>query len=120
MVQVLLGLQYMHGQCGIIHTDLKPENVMLTEALCDRVTSPTDAPPPPPTPPPQPAAPLVPCHRHPPPPPLSTHKWVETMFCPSTPDIWLIAWLACQGAIRYGLRLPKSLTAANVWCRLAD
>lgn len=27
--QVLLGLSYLHGQCGIIHTDIKPENVLL-------------------------------------------------------------------------------------------
>ncbi|KAN0062452.1 serine/threonine protein kinase, CMGC [Thecaphora frezii] len=27
--QVLLGLDYMHWECGIIHTDLKPENVLI-------------------------------------------------------------------------------------------
>ncbi|KAL1923560.1 uncharacterized protein VTP21DRAFT_8540 [Calcarisporiella thermophila] len=27
--QVLLGLDYMHRECGIIHTDLKPENVLV-------------------------------------------------------------------------------------------
>ena len=27
--QLLLGLDYMHRVCGIIHTDLKPENVSL-------------------------------------------------------------------------------------------
>jgi serine/threonine-protein kinase SRPK3 len=27
--QVLLGLEYLHDNCGIIHTDLKPENVMI-------------------------------------------------------------------------------------------
>lgn len=27
--QVLLGLDYMHRSCGIIHTDLKPENVLI-------------------------------------------------------------------------------------------
>lgn len=27
--QVLLGLDYLHRECGIIHTDLKPENVMI-------------------------------------------------------------------------------------------
>ena len=26
--QVLLGLHYLHTYCGIIHTDLKPENAM--------------------------------------------------------------------------------------------
>lgn len=27
--QVLLGLDYLHRDCGIIHTDLKPENVLI-------------------------------------------------------------------------------------------
>ncbi|KAJ6482531.1 kinase-like domain-containing protein [Mycena sanguinolenta] len=27
--QVLLGLDYMHRHCGVIHTDLKPENVLI-------------------------------------------------------------------------------------------
>jgi len=27
--QVLLGLDYMHRSCGLIHTDLKPENVLI-------------------------------------------------------------------------------------------
>ncbi|KAI8071585.1 kinase-like domain-containing protein [Gongronella butleri] len=27
--QILLGLDYLHRQCGIIHTDLKPENVLM-------------------------------------------------------------------------------------------
>jgi len=27
--QVLLGLDYMHRYCGVIHTDLKPENVLI-------------------------------------------------------------------------------------------
>ena len=27
--QVLLGLDYMHRSCGVIHTDLKPENVLI-------------------------------------------------------------------------------------------
>jgi serine/threonine protein kinase len=31
-----MGLDYIHRICGIIHTDLKPENVMLTEALRPR------------------------------------------------------------------------------------
>ncbi|KAF9946911.1 serine/threonine protein kinase, CMGC group [Modicella reniformis] len=29
MYQVLMGLDYMHRECGIIHTDLKPENVLV-------------------------------------------------------------------------------------------
>lgn len=37
--QVLLGLDYMHQECGIIHTDLKPENVLIciedVEAVVD-------------------------------------------------------------------------------------
>ena len=32
--QLLLGLDYMHNVCGIIHTDLKPENVVF--ALTER------------------------------------------------------------------------------------
>ncbi|KAG0006750.1 serine/threonine protein kinase, CMGC group [Modicella reniformis] len=28
--QVLMGLDYMHRECGIIHTDLKPENVLVS------------------------------------------------------------------------------------------
>ena len=28
-LQVLLGLDYLHSQCGIIHTDIKPENILL-------------------------------------------------------------------------------------------
>lgn len=27
--QVLLGLDYLHRECGVIHTDLKPENVLI-------------------------------------------------------------------------------------------
>lgn len=27
--QILLGLDYLHRQCGIVHTDLKPENVLV-------------------------------------------------------------------------------------------
>lgn len=46
--QVLCGLHYMHTHCGIIHTDMKPENVLVTisnreiEELASReVTSPS-------------------------------------------------------------------------------
>jgi len=28
-MQVLEGLDFLHSQCSIIHTDLKPENVLL-------------------------------------------------------------------------------------------
>ena len=28
-IQVLIGLDYLHRICGIIHTDLKPENVLV-------------------------------------------------------------------------------------------
>jgi len=28
--QMLLGLDYMHRVCGVIHTDLKPENVVFS------------------------------------------------------------------------------------------
>lgn len=27
--QILKGLDFLHRRCGVIHTDLKPENVML-------------------------------------------------------------------------------------------
>ena len=33
LLQVLQGLDYLHSSLRIIHTDLKPENVMLTRAL---------------------------------------------------------------------------------------
>lgn len=28
-IQILIGLDYMHRICGVIHTDLKPENIMI-------------------------------------------------------------------------------------------
>lgn len=28
--QILIGLDFLHTQCAIIHTDLKPENFLLT------------------------------------------------------------------------------------------
>lgn len=28
-LQVLQGLYYLHAKCGIIHTDIKPENILL-------------------------------------------------------------------------------------------
>jgi serine/threonine-protein kinase SRPK3 len=31
--QVLVALDFLHRECGVIHTDLKPENVMLREPL---------------------------------------------------------------------------------------
>lgn len=34
--RVLIGLDYLHKECSIIHTDLKPENVMLTQPLSRR------------------------------------------------------------------------------------
>ncbi|KAK9806053.1 hypothetical protein WJX73_009418 [Symbiochloris irregularis] len=34
--QVLVALHYLHTTCAIIHTDLKPENIMLTQALRPR------------------------------------------------------------------------------------
>jgi serine/threonine-protein kinase SRPK3 len=45
--QVLLGLDYLHRECGIIHTDLKPENVLIeigdVEQIVRRVVKPNDA-----------------------------------------------------------------------------
>ncbi|KAF9583002.1 serine/threonine protein kinase, CMGC group [Lunasporangiospora selenospora] len=35
--QVLMGLDYMHRECGIIHTDLKPENVLVCVDDVDEV-----------------------------------------------------------------------------------
>ena len=35
--QVLLGLDYLHRECGIIHTDLKPENVLISVHDVERV-----------------------------------------------------------------------------------
>jgi serine/threonine-protein kinase SRPK3 len=31
--QILIGLDYLHSKCAVIHTDLKPENVLLLNAL---------------------------------------------------------------------------------------
>jgi len=39
--QVLVALDFLHKFCGIIHTDLKPENVMLNEPLKPRQVPPT-------------------------------------------------------------------------------
>ncbi|KAG7412860.1 Protein kinase dsk1 [Fusarium oxysporum f. sp. rapae] len=45
--QVLLGLDYLHRECGIIHTDLKPENVLIeigdVEQIVKRVVKPESA-----------------------------------------------------------------------------
>ena len=30
LAQILEGLDYLHSKCKIIHTDLKPENVLMT------------------------------------------------------------------------------------------
>lgn len=35
--QILLGLDYLHRECGIIHTDLKPENVLICIEDVERV-----------------------------------------------------------------------------------
>ena len=39
--QVLLGLDYLHTECGIIHTDIKPENILLcvSEEYVSRLAS---------------------------------------------------------------------------------
>lgn len=31
MKQILSGLQYLHEELGIMHRDLKPDNIMITE-----------------------------------------------------------------------------------------
>ncbi|TPX48798.1 hypothetical protein SeMB42_g02469 [Synchytrium endobioticum] len=35
--QVLMGLDYLHRECGIIHTDLKPENVLLCVNVAETI-----------------------------------------------------------------------------------
>lgn len=37
--QILIGLDYLHSNLKIIHTDLKPENVMLTQSIRDKTQS---------------------------------------------------------------------------------
>lgn len=42
-VQVMLALDYLHRKCGIIHTDLKPENVLIKIKYVDNVINQMDA-----------------------------------------------------------------------------
>ena len=45
--QVLQGLDYLHTDCGIIHTDIKPENILLcvsAEHVKGLALGPTDTP----------------------------------------------------------------------------
>jgi serine/threonine-protein kinase SRPK3 len=41
--QVLLGLDYLHRECGVIHTDLKPENVLISIDNAEEVIAETSA-----------------------------------------------------------------------------
>lgn len=36
--QVLQGLYYLHAKCGIIHTDIKPENILLCPNNPDEIS----------------------------------------------------------------------------------
>ncbi|CAI7827275.1 unnamed protein product [Closterium sp. NIES-53] len=51
---ILTGLDYLHRQLSIIHTDLKPENVLLVQSIDDQlgIGGRMEGPPPPPPPPP--------------------------------------------------------------------
>ena len=35
--QVLLGLEYLHDECDLVHTDIKPENIRELQRSCDCV-----------------------------------------------------------------------------------
>lgn len=37
-LQVLQGLYYLHTKCGIIHTDIKPENILLCLNNSDEIS----------------------------------------------------------------------------------
>jgi len=44
--QVLLGLDYLHRECGVIHTDLKPENVLISIDNAEEVIAESSSSPP--------------------------------------------------------------------------
>lgn len=41
-IQILQGLEYLHDKCHIIHTDIKPENILLCPDNSDEINEQID------------------------------------------------------------------------------